>query len=213
MSLSKFIINFLCHISGIIPTFSKKWNGFKQELSMSIRAVRYSKRFKICGTGNGFQEDIILIHEENISFGENNSVGKCCIISTWPERDGRHFQPEIVIGDSCGIGAYNHLTAINKIIIGNGLLTGRWVTITDNSHGRFDKEELKLIPQDRPMFSKGPVIIGNNVWIGDKATILSGVTIGDGAIIAANTVVTHDIPPYSMVAGTPAKIIKSLNIQ
>ena len=60
----------------------------------------------------------------------------------------------------------------------------------------------------RSVMSKGPVIIGNDVWIGDKATILPGVTIGDGAVIAANAVVTKDVPAYSVVAGNPAKIVK-----
>lgn len=59
--------------------------------------------------------------------------------------------------------------------------------------------------------SKGPVIIGSNVWFGDKATILPNVTIGDGAVIAANSVVTKDVPAYSVVAGNPAKIIKQVN--
>ena len=61
------------------------------------------------------------------------------------------------------------------------------------------------------MTSKGPVIIGDNVWIGDKATILGGVTIGESVIIAANSVVTKDVPPYSVVAGIPAKVIKKMN--
>ena len=63
----------------------------------------------------------------------------------------------------------------------------------------------------RPTTSKGRVVIGNNVWIGDKATILPGVTIGDGAIIAANAVVTKDVPQYSVVGGNPAKVIKINN--
>lgn len=67
-----------------------------------------------------------------------------------------------------------------------------------------------LPPLFRPLFSKGPVIIGKNVWIGDKATILPGVTIGDGSIIGANSVVTKDVPAYSVVAGNPAKIIKTI---
>ena len=57
-------------------------------------------------------------------------------------------------------------------------------------------------------FSKGPVIIGNDVWVGDRVTILSGVKIGDGAIIAAGSIVTDDVPPYTVVGGIPAKIIK-----
>lgn len=85
------------------------------------------------------------------------------------------------------------------------------MTITDNSHGNTDIDNLKLKPIDRKIFSKGPVIIGNNVWIGDKATILPNVTIGDGAVIAANAVVTKDVPAYCVAAGNPAKIIKKAN--
>ncbi len=55
--------------------------------------------------------------------------------------------------------------------------------------------------------SKGPITIGNDVWIGAKCTVLSGVTIGDGAVVAANSVVTSDVPPYSIVGGVPAKVI------
>ena len=57
-----------------------------------------------------------------------------------------------------------------------------------------------------------PISIGNHVWICAKATILKGVTIGDGAIIGANSVVTHDVPAYSVAVGVPAKVIKSLNL-
>lgn len=56
--------------------------------------------------------------------------------------------------------------------------------------------------------SKGSVIIANDVWIGARATILSGVTIGDGAVVAADAVVTHDVPPYAIVAGNPARIVR-----
>ena len=87
------------------------------------------------------------------------------------------------------------------------MLTGKWVTITDNSHGETDKDTLGMRPQKRPVTSKGPVIIGNNVWIGDKATILPGVTIGDGAVIAANAVVTKDVLAYVVVGVNPSNVI------
>ena len=102
-----------------------------------------------------------------------------------------------------------YITAINNITIGNNILTGKWVTITDNSHGEVTLEQMHQDPLKRPVVSKGPVHIGDNVWIGDKATILPHVSIGDGAIIAANAVVTKDVPPYSVAAGNPAKIIKT----
>lgn len=89
-------------------------------------------------------------------------------------------------------------------------MTGRFVLITDNGHGRSIAEESNIPPLKRKTFSKGPVIIGKNVWIGDKATVLPGVTIGDGAIIGANSVVTKDIPANSIAVGIPAKVVKKI---
>ena len=118
--------------------------------------------------------------------------------------------PQLAIGDHCVFGAYNHVSCANQIKIGNHLLTGKWVTITDNSHGEISYSDLTIPPLSRKLFSKGAVIIGNNVWIGDKATILPGVSIGDGAVVAANAVVTKDVPSYCVVAGAPAKIVKEV---
>lgn len=69
-------------------------------------------------------------------------------------------------------------------------------------HARFDGDDTI------DTFTKGPVRIGSDVWVGAKATILSGVTVGDGAVIAAGAVVTKDVPPYAIVAGVPARVIK-----
>ena len=121
---------------------------------------------------------------------------------------GGKDNPLLTIGSNCSFGAYNHITCANRVNIGDSLLTGKWVTITDNSHGETDRATLEMRPQKRPITSKGTVTIGNNIWIGDKATILPGVTIGDGAVIAANAVVTKDVPAYSVVGENPAKIIK-----
>lgn len=142
--------------------------------------------------------------------GAKSSFGRYASITAWDYYEGNKYQPQVIIGTNCSFGDYIHITAINKIIIGNNLLTGRWVTISDNGHGDTIREALEIAPIQRKLITKGPIIIGNNVWIGDKATILSGVTIGDGSVIAANAVVTKDVPPYSVVAGNPASIIKSV---
>ena len=89
-------------------------------------------------------------------------------------------------------------------------MSGKFVTITDNSHGKSEIESIKLPPYKRVLHSIGPVIIGDSVWIGDKVTILPNVTIGKNSVIAANSVVTKNVPDNCVVAGVPAKIIKRI---
>lgn len=146
-----------------------------------------------------------------IRIGDCTSIQSHSILGCWQEYGNQHFEPSISIGNHCCIGEYNHITACNRIIIGDGLLTGRFVYIGDNAHGELNFEEAKVPPVKRHLTSKGEVVIGNNVWIGDKVTILAGVHIGDNVIVAANAVVTKDIPCNCVVAGVPARIIKSLN--
>nr|WP_283096544.1 acyltransferase [Frankia umida] len=122
-------------------------------------------------------------------------------------RDERvHIIGTLEIGDGVFFNRGCHLVAHEKIIIGDYTRFGAMVTIHDENH----------IParDERPFITRGfvskPIKIGRNVWVGTKATILQGVTIGDGAVIAANSVVTRDVPAYTIVGGIPAKIIKEI---
>ena len=130
-----------------------------------------------------------------------------CVIETCPVNG---HEAELKIGNNVSLGEYSHITCANKVTIGNSVLTGRFVLITDNSHGNSTKDSADIAPLAREIHSNGPVCIGDNVWIGDKVTILPNVTIGKGCIIAANAVVTKDIPEYSVAAGVPAKVIKTI---
>ena len=123
------------------------------------------------------------------------------------------FNPEIKIDEGTTIGEYAHITSTNKIIISKNVMIGKFVTISDNSHGntaRISHLELTKNPKDRKLYSKGPILINDNVWIGDKVSILPNVTIGESSIIGANSVVTKNVPPFSVYAGNPAKKIKDL---
>lgn len=148
---------------------------------------------------------------DHVVIGSNTLIHGHVILGCWKKYGVKTYNPCLKIGDKCNIGEYTHITACNKVEIGDGLLTGRFVFIGDNSHGRFSIEESFIPPVERELVSKGEVVIGNNVWIGDKATILSGVHIGDNVIIGANSVVTKDVPSNSVAAGNPARIIKMLN--
>jgi acetyltransferase-like isoleucine patch superfamily enzyme len=148
--------------------------------------------------------------QKSITIGDYTSIQSHSVLGCWEKYGDRCYSPSLTIGNHCNIGEYNHITACNMITIGDGLLTGRYVYIGDNSHGGLTAEESLLPPAQRKLISKGEIIIGNNVWIGDKVTILAGVHIGDNVIVAANAVVTKDIQSNSIVAGVPAIVIKTL---
>lgn len=141
-----------------------------------------------------------------IAIGDNTTIGEHVVLGCW--QSNKDFVPKIHIGNNTNIGDYNHISASQEVIIGNGVLTGRFVYISDNNHGSTDAASLHKRPLERGLEVKGPVHIGDNVWIGDKVSILSGVTIGEGSVVACNAVVTKDVPPYCVVGGVPAKIIK-----
>lgn len=207
-------MNMLCEkILKLVGCIMGKWDKTRLAKYINrnldlIHSQRIAQRFPHARDVR-FPHDIYLLNEKLIYIGACTSFGEHSYLTAWEHTcAGGDFHPEIHIGENCCFGAWNHITATNYIKIGNNLLTGKWVTITDNSHGETDYDSLQIPPLVRSVTSKGPVTIGNNVWIGDKATILPGVTIGDGAVIAANAVVTKDVPAYCVVGGNPAKIIK-----
>ena len=178
-------------------------------LNRLLRSILVSKCFSYCGRKVRFRKIGFINQPEYISIGDFTSFGDDIYLTAWKDNQKT---PNLTIGSHCNFGAMNHITCANCITIGDNLLTGKWVTISDNDHGSTELLILKQRPLDRIIISKGPIVIGNNVWIGDKATILSNVSIGDGVVIAANSVVTKDIPAYSVVAGNPARVIKSYNL-
>jgi len=144
------------------------------------------------------------------------TVGNKCFL-----RCNVFFEKEssyLIIGDRSFIGN-SLITAAHGIEIGNDVLISWGVTITDhNSHSlRFserqkDVEDWLSKKKDWSAVKTGKVIIQDKVWIGFNAIILKGVTIGEGAIIGAGSVVAKDIPSYSVVAGNPAKVIREIGI-
>lgn len=151
-----------------------------------------------------------LFGGEYITIGAHSLIRRRCVLTAIDELNGDRFSPSISIGEYCDINEYANISCTNRITIGNHVLMGRWVTINDNSHGRTTFEDMRQHPSERQIVSKGPIVIDDDVWLCDKVTVCAGVHIGKGAIVAANSVVTHDVPPFSLVAGAPAKVVKKL---
>jgi acetyltransferase-like isoleucine patch superfamily enzyme len=168
---------------------------------------RYKGRFGSFGEGSRLSPNMLLVHPENVHVGKHCHFSPHVIIET--SRIDEEI-PVLQVGDNCSFGEFTHITSCNSIMIGEGTLTGRFVLITDNSHGNSSKDEIDVPPLERKNFSRGGVKIGKNVWIGDKVTILPNVEVGDNTIIGANSVVSHNIPSNVVAAGCPAKILKYL---
>lgn len=143
---------------------------------------------------------------ERVSIGSGCTLERDLQLTAWAKGAKAG---EITIGNGCLIRRGAHITAINSITIGDNLLTGTNVIITDNSHGATDAASLSIPPGRREAESKGTVRIGNNVWLGNNVCVMPGVEIGDGAVVGANSVVTHDIPPLCVAAGAPARVVKN----
>jgi acetyltransferase-like isoleucine patch superfamily enzyme len=130
--------------------------------------------------------------------------------------DFDHAQGAVRIGDRCYIGASNFVCHTG-IDVGDDVVMSWGVTVVDhNSHAlnwtdrQHDVAKWKSNQKDWRAVKIAPVHIGNKVWIGFGAVILKGVTVGEGAVIGAHAVVTKDVPPYAVVAGNPAVLVRQL---
>ena len=113
------------------------------------------------------------------------------------------FDPEVSVGNNSGIGIKCEL--YGPVSIGDNVMMGPEVIIYTSGH-RHDRTDITMIEQGST--DPEPVKIGNDVWIGRRAMIMPGVTIGNGCVIGAGAVVTKDVPDYAVVGGVPAKVIK-----
>lgn len=144
-------------------------------------------------------------------FGRDVSARSNLWIEAVIRYQGQAFDPLIVIGDRVRFSDAVHITAINRIEIGNDVLFGSGVFVSDHNHGSYagaTHSRPQEPPVSRALHSGGAVVIGPNVWIGDNVNIVGPVTIGSGAVIGANSVIRRDVQSCTLVGGAPARVIK-----
>lgn len=145
-----------------------------------------------------------------LTLKEGVRIGNDARISFYENFNGQKLYPELMIGENSYIG--NHFTVLSadKVKIGKNVLIASYVMISSENHGIDPESDLGYGKQS--LITK-PVIIDDGVWIGEKVSILPGVTIGKKSIIGTGSVVTNSVPPYTIVVGIPAKVIKKYNFQ
>jgi acetyltransferase-like isoleucine patch superfamily enzyme len=121
------------------------------------------------------------------------------------------FNPTLILGNNVSMENDCHIAAAFHVEIQDDVLMASGVYVSDHSHGGTAAVDLALPPNERPLVSKGPVVIEAAVWLGENVCVLPGVRIGRSSIIGANSVVTRDIPPRSVVAGAPARVVRTLD--
>lgn len=147
----------------------------------------------------------VHISGANIHIGRNFTAigepGQRVEISVWGREEG---QGQITIGDCVLMSPGSRISASDAITIGDGSMLANGTYVTDSDwHTLYDRTARAA--------TATPVQIGRNVWLGDHATILKGVTIGDNSVVAARAVVTRDVPANVVVAGNPARVVKELD--
>lgn len=154
---------------------------------------------------------------ENIKFLGIAYADRHLWLQAVTEYKGQVFQPTIIFKGLFSASDFCHIGATHYIEIGNNVLFGSKVYVTDHGHGSYSGNGCHSSPEESPferkLDSDKEVIIGDNVWVGDNVTILPNVHIGSGCLIGSNSVVTKDIPANCIAVGIPAKIIKKYDFE
>jgi lipopolysaccharide O-acetyltransferase len=143
----------------------------------------------------------------SVGMGEDCQAGAGLWLEAVTRYNDQTFSPKIIIGDHARISNFVHIAATNMVEIGDNVLMGSKVVITDHNHGQYSNAHSSphIAPSLRPLDHDRRVLIGRNVWLGDGVVVTPGATIGDGCVIGANSVVVGNIAPFTIAAGVPAQ--------
>ena len=216
MRIAGFLSRQTSSVTGSLPKPSRE-SALLENLRRAARALRYAS-WKIrshvllvwyrslyagleIGRGVHMERDVHLsvVRGGHLQIGENTAIKAGVAIDV---------EGELAIGANSFIGSGTIIVAAERIMIGEDCLIAAYATIRDQDHVIEDP----LTPYRTQGRISAPIIIGRNVWIGTKATILRGVTIGDNSVIGANSVVTNDVKSNCVAVGNPAKVVRRLGV-
>ncbi|MEL6385218.1 MAG: acyltransferase [Cyanobacteria bacterium J06626_18] len=191
-------------------------------LGYLLRKKVYPGLLKQVGRGVIWGQGLVLRHPGKMTLGDRVAIDDNTLLDasgTGPT--GMTFGDDVIISRNCVIqGKTGPLVLGNKVDIGcnvilssgNGIFIGNSVLIAGNCYiggGRYVSDRTDIPMMEQGVYSKGPVAIGDDVWLGAGATVLDGVKLGRGCIVGAGAVVTKSFPDFSVVAGVPAKLLRN----
>ena len=189
-------------MSGIREGYS--W--LRQQCSRAVTLMRMCRghiRLRLSGASS-IGKSPVLIGRAHFRFRGTTHIGDSFMVEGLvPVTIKVDSGAALSIGDRVYMNAGTSIEAYHQLIIGSDVLIGPYVSIIDDDRHQVEPAAVQY---------KGPTIVGDNVWLGRNVAVLPGVTIGDGAVIGVNSVVTRSIPPNSFAAGSPAQVIRKLDI-
>lgn len=158
-----------------------------------------------------FNKGTVIKNAKYISLGNNVYLGKNSFLQVPREHISHNSsKPKLIIEDDVSVNIGTMISAVKSIHIKKGVGIAQYCFIGDHDH---DYKNISKPIRHQPLANVAPIIINEGTWIANKVTVCSGVTIGKHCVIGANSVVTKDIPDYSVAVGAPAKVIKKYNFK
>jgi acetyltransferase-like isoleucine patch superfamily enzyme len=145
---------------------------------------------------------IDALSRQGVRLGDNVTIAKFTIIETTGVIS--NLGEGLEMGDNSSLGDYCFVGAAGGVRIGRNVLVGQRVSFHSENH-RFDRTDVPIKEQG---VTRRGIVVEDDCWLGAGSILLDGVTVGRGSVVAAGSVVTRDVPPYSVVAGVPAKVMR-----
>jgi len=193
---------------------------FPGALGLLLRRAAYRALLGRLGSGSALGRGIVVRHPRRISIGEQVLIDERCILDAKGHPEGLRLDDGVLVSRETmlqckegpihvkarvNFGVRCVVASIGGIEIGEETLLAGGATI---GGGRYHLESRDQSIASQGSYSRGPVVIGPQAWIGSRVIVLDGVKIGRGAVVAAGAVVTQDVPEFTIVAGVPARVLK-----
>ncbi|MCA8962851.1 MAG: hypothetical protein KDC38_20145, partial [Planctomycetes bacterium] len=180
------------------PLLGRLWRKARK----AVRGWKWRRRFARFGEGSDVGAGASIGGARFIEIGRSVWIWPGARLEAMGPDEGK---PKIRIGDGCKIHPGIHIGAVERVTIGDGVLIAANVYISDHDHDFSDPFD-PVVSNAR--VRTAPVDIGDYVWLGEQVMVLKGVTIGERSIVGAGSIVTRDVPPLSIVVGTPARVVR-----
>lgn len=174
-----------------------------------VTRLWYARFFAVIGPGSWIKPLAQLYGPGRITLGSAVRVERDCILYSVKCSGNESYAGRIRLGDRVFLNTRCNLTAAFGIDVGRDVAFGPNVFVCDFDHGY---EQPGMSRLATPVRSKGPIVLGERCWVGANVSITSGVTLGHDCVVGANSVVTHSFPPYTILAGVPARALRHLDL-